>query len=315
MVVHLAGHEVAHHEVVALEDLVRRRRLVHAAGDRLEVVDAERVRVQAAVPADHVEGMGRVHHARADDRSARAVLDEHLDVGALAQQRLGGPVQVTLAVGRVLEQLAVARQVALGRRDVAVGLDGVGAQRPLPVRKPAVRGRGRDDDVVALPGLQGSEHGLHGGLAGLDVDDLVADGVAVQRRVLGGHDVGDADVAVAEHEPAPGDHVGLGPGLFGEQLVQPEMPGLERVVGGGGLVGQLPHLRVDDRRGQPAVVQQGRVGGEALLAHQLLVVEPAFVVAMLRVALRGHGADLAVVRHDCLLAVWSRAAGRPASYS
>ena len=55
VVVDLARHEVADDEVVALEDLVHRRRLVHPAGDRLEVGDVERVRVQAAVPADDVE--------------------------------------------------------------------------------------------------------------------------------------------------------------------------------------------------------------------------------------------------------------------
>ena len=55
VVVDLARHEVADHEVVALEDLVHRRRLVDAAGDRLEVGDVEGVGVEAAVPADDVE--------------------------------------------------------------------------------------------------------------------------------------------------------------------------------------------------------------------------------------------------------------------
>ena len=65
VVVDLARHEVADDEVVALEDLVHRRRLVHAAGDRLEVGDVEGVRVEAAVPADHVERVLRhdVHGA------------------------------------------------------------------------------------------------------------------------------------------------------------------------------------------------------------------------------------------------------------
>ena len=55
VVVDLARHERADHEVRPLERLVHRRRLVHPAGDRLEVVDRERPRVEAAVPADHVE--------------------------------------------------------------------------------------------------------------------------------------------------------------------------------------------------------------------------------------------------------------------
>ena len=55
VVVHLARHERADDEAGALEDLVHGRRLVHAAGDGLEVADVEGVRVQAAVPADDVE--------------------------------------------------------------------------------------------------------------------------------------------------------------------------------------------------------------------------------------------------------------------
>ena len=50
-----AGHERADDEAVARERLVHRRRLVDAPDDRLEVVDAERERVHAAVPADDVE--------------------------------------------------------------------------------------------------------------------------------------------------------------------------------------------------------------------------------------------------------------------
>ncbi len=55
VVVELARAERADHEVLALEGLVHRRRHVDAAGDRLEVVGVERVRVDVAVPADDVE--------------------------------------------------------------------------------------------------------------------------------------------------------------------------------------------------------------------------------------------------------------------
>ena len=91
VVVDLARHEVADHEVPALEDLVHRRRLVDPAGDRLVVLDVERVRVHAAVPADHVERVGGVHDDAAHDpvRAVAAVLGVHLDVGALDEQRLG----------------------------------------------------------------------------------------------------------------------------------------------------------------------------------------------------------------------------------
>ncbi|KFK22380.1 hypothetical protein AALP_AAs73115U000100, partial [Arabis alpina] len=115
VVVDLARAERADHEAARLEDLVHRRRLVDLAGDRHEVLDVERVGVEAAVPAHHVERVGGVGQPGADDAagSVAAVLDQHLDVGravAVEQQRLGGAVQVALAVRRVLEQLAVARE-------------------------------------------------------------------------------------------------------------------------------------------------------------------------------------------------------------
>jgi hypothetical protein len=73
--------------------LVHRRRLVHPAGDRLEVGHVERVGVQAAVPADDVERVLRddVHRAGQPARPVAAVLDEDLHVAALDQQRLDGP--------------------------------------------------------------------------------------------------------------------------------------------------------------------------------------------------------------------------------
>ncbi len=110
VVVDLARHEVADDEAVSLEHLVHRRRLVHPPGDRLEVGDVERVRVQAAVPADDVERVLAARRGRCRPaRPARAaVLDEDLDVVALDDQRRGGPAQVALAVRRVLEELAVA---------------------------------------------------------------------------------------------------------------------------------------------------------------------------------------------------------------
>ena len=51
------------------------------------------------------------------------------------------------------------------------------------------------------------------------------------------------------------------------------------------------------RRRDAAVVEQRGVRGEALLPHQLLVVEPALGIAVLRVALGGDRADAPVVGH------------------
>jgi hypothetical protein len=111
------------------------------------------------------------------------VLDQHLDVAAALHQWLGGAVQVALAVRRVLEELAVAGEVALRRRDVAVRLDRVEPQRGAVRRRrhPPVRGRPRDHHVVTGVDLEMAEDRLDGGRAALDVDHLVADGVAVER--------------------------------------------------------------------------------------------------------------------------------------
>src|SRR3546814_13074748 len=94
VVVDLAGDEVADHEVVALEDLVSRGRLVDLAGDRHVVLDVERVWVEAAVPADDIERVVGIRHG-CPDNAARAVasmLDQHSDVAAPRQSRPGLPV-------------------------------------------------------------------------------------------------------------------------------------------------------------------------------------------------------------------------------
>jgi hypothetical protein len=183
VVVDLAGHEVADDEVVALEDLVNRRRLVDPAGDGLVVGDVERVRIKAAVPADDVEGvLGHdVDGAGQPARAVAAVLDVDLDVRTLGQQRLCGTTQIALAEWRVLEVLPVLGQVAFRRADVAVRLDHVRAQRLRARRNPAVGGRAREDDVVTGTDLQGPEDRLDRRRTSLDVDALVAGGIAVVR--------------------------------------------------------------------------------------------------------------------------------------
>ena len=57
VIVEQARHERTQHEARAVERLMHRRRLVHPAGDRLEVADVERERPQVSVPADDVERM------------------------------------------------------------------------------------------------------------------------------------------------------------------------------------------------------------------------------------------------------------------
>jgi hypothetical protein len=81
---------------------VHRWRLVDPPGDRLEVVDGERPRVEVTVPADHVERVVGVDVPR----PTAPVPDQHLDVGLVDQQRRVRSPDVPLAVRRVLQELA-----------------------------------------------------------------------------------------------------------------------------------------------------------------------------------------------------------------
>ena len=92
-----------------LEGLVRRRRHVDPPGDRLEVTDVERPRIDVAVPADDVERVV-VEHV-----GLEAVLDPELDdvlAAVRVRLELDWRMQVAVVVGSVLEQLAVLVPVA-----------------------------------------------------------------------------------------------------------------------------------------------------------------------------------------------------------
>ncbi len=112
--VELARTERADDEVRPFERLVRGRRHVDAACDRLEVVDRERPRVDVAVPADDVERVV-VDHVR-----LIAVADAHLDdeLAPLTMRlQLGRGMDVPVVVRRVLHQLPVLVAIALRDRD------------------------------------------------------------------------------------------------------------------------------------------------------------------------------------------------------
>jgi hypothetical protein len=269
---------------------MHRRRLVQPAGDRLEVVDREHPRVLAAVPADHVERVPRIHVPG----PAAAGPDQHLDVRALGQQRLVRAAQVAFAVRGVLEELAAHRQVALRGADVPGRLDG--QQPDLLVRHDPVHHRRRDDHVVAGADLERAERRLHRRRAGLHVEALVADRVAV----VGGRPVGDRvpdpHVVVGQQLPAAQDRVGR----TGVQFVGAQMAWLQRVVRGLPAGRRLERLGGGDRGGWMAVVEQGRVGGETFLTHQLLCVQTTVRPAELCVTLTRNLPDPAVVRHRCL---------------
>src|SRR5262249_16096410 len=93
------------------------------------------------------------------------------------------------------------------------------------------------------------------------------------------HDVGAFDVCVLE------------------QLVEAQVPGQQRRVGHRAQVRQPPDLSIHDRRGQLTVIEQRGVGREALLAHELLVVEPTVGCAVLGVPFRRYAPTLPVIRH------------------
>ena len=233
VVVGLTRNEVADHKVVALKHLMHRRWLVHTSGDRFEIRDVEHIGIQAAIPAHDIERMlvGHVDRPAQTTGARPSVLD--VDLGAtLGKQGCRGRTQISLAVGRVLEQLAEARQVPKRRRDVRVGLDHIGAQRFVAGRQPAVRRRPRHYDVVATADVEGSEYRLNRGRAVFDVHALVAHGVAVQRRRLRRNRVRDADIGIAQHQPATGDRVGSFVVIADEQVVQPQVPWDERAVRG-----------------------------------------------------------------------------------
>ena len=160
----------------------------------------------------------------------------------LRQQGSAGAAQVSLAVRCVLEQLAIPAEVALRRRDVAVGLDAVGPERVGGILdgEPPVRRRARDDDVVALGDIEGTEDRLEASRAALDVDTLVADGIAVPGAGSGRDGVGDPHVTVAEDEPAARDHVGRLHGRVVEEVVQLEVAGRQGLVRGRRLVPTAP---------------------------------------------------------------------------
>ena len=146
-----------------------------APGDRLEVVDRERPRVDVAVPADDVE------RVVVDHVGLVAVADAHLDdeLAALAvRAQLRRRVDVAVVVRRVLHQLAVLVAVALRDRDQPGRLEHEVAL--LALRAEAVRRPARDDDVVARRVRQVAEDRLERARALVHEDDLVA--LAVRGR-------------------------------------------------------------------------------------------------------------------------------------
>jgi hypothetical protein len=173
-----ARHERADDEVVRLEGLVHRRRLVYPPGDGLEIVDGKSVGVEVAIPAHQIEGVVEVV-VRIDAVLLLDVEEElALLVVGLQILRLA---DVALAEGRVLLQLAEGVAVALGRDYRAVRLDDeqavVGA-----VEFELIDGAARHHHIIAVFERHRAVHGAQPAAALMDEDDLV--GVGIFEEVL-----------------------------------------------------------------------------------------------------------------------------------
>src|SRR5690606_3093694 len=162
----------------------------------------------------------------------------------------------------------------------------------------------RNDDVVALRHLEGPEHRLDPGRSALDIDALVADGVAVPRGDGTGDDVEDSYVTVAEYEAPARDRVDGADVVLVEAIEHVQMAGQQGLVRSRRQVPDHPLTSTADRARDVAVVEQGRVGAEPLLAHELLVEEVALTRGtallghrVLRVSLGRDAAHRLVVRH------------------
>ena len=119
---------------------------MNALDDRLEVVDRERVRVEAAVPADDVEGMVRVGVAG----QTAAVAHDNVRLAATVDGGGGpGPAQVAFPVRGALEELAVVGEVPAGWATWPRGLDDECSQRFVGERHHRWVVACGDDDVVA----------------------------------------------------------------------------------------------------------------------------------------------------------------------
>ena len=206
---------------------------------------------------------------------------------------LGRAVEVALGVRGVLEQLAVAVAVAVGRLDLAGRVEADPELLDALVQAPAVRRAARDDDVVLLAEGHRAEHRVQHAAAAVDVDDLVALAVAVEALVGLGRLADRGLDVVVEHQQAPAaDRVAAGVDRVG--VGQPVHVGVGHPLLAHDR-GELADLRQPARRVQ--VVEDRLVAGEALVAEDLLGQQRA-VAPRLGVALGGDVAE-ADVAHRC----------------
>jgi hypothetical protein len=155
-----------------------------------------------------------------------------------------------------------------------------------------MRCRRRDHDVVPLADVEPAVDALERCRTRLDVDELVADRVAVQRPVAVRRHVADAHVAVAEQELAAAEEV-----TASLERMRPEVARSQRQVRLECLWLDLDLLGCGDRGRDLTVVEQCGLATEPLDAHELLGVQAPVRTTELGVALVGHLTHAAVVRH------------------
>ena len=266
---------------------MRRRRLVDAARDRLEIVDREGPRIEVAVPADDVE------RVVVDDVRLVAAAHAHLhrELALLAHRpQLRRRMDVAVVVRRPLDDHPVLVAVAARDLDQPRRLEDEIALRALGPE--AVRRAARDDDVVALLVGDVAERRLERARPLVDEDHLVALAVAEEvlhrRRRPAERDL---HVAVPHQQSAARDLVARG--LDAGRLEVPV-----RVLVGQPLLAldRLEAGEVHHPARRVKVVQDRLVAGEPLEPHHLLGEERA-VVAKLDVALPRNVAETLVEGH------------------
>ena len=105
-----ARRECANNVTADFKCLMDRRRLMHRAGDRLEILRVKCERIQITVPAHRIERMMRQRHAG----EARAVFDQNIDIFFFVDgDDLGRRVEIALGIGRAHFDLALVIEVTL----------------------------------------------------------------------------------------------------------------------------------------------------------------------------------------------------------
>ena len=225
------------------------------------------------------------------------LLDAHDELAFLVDRvQFGGRAEVTLAEGRVLQELANAVEVALRRPELRRRFDDQQAWLHIPIKHPAMGECAWDVHVVALAEIHGAERRLQPSLAVVDKHKLVAPGVLVElvlTHCLRRHAEREIHVGVAHDVPAPRQ-----PATPRRYFLAEKMAVLEEVS-----VHVLHRIRLRlqhlvYQRRRVDVVGDGRDSRKALRADYLLGVERTVGPRKLGVPLGRDGAELLVVGHS-----------------